>query len=248
MCGEQYGIPSIEVGPGLILAYNLDMFSEVGLSDTGPRTLEDVYQTHKKLTRMDPTGERLETVGIHPLDSMGTTYFETIWSAVFDVDWYDSVNRQLNMLAFEPTVDWLKRIYDTPGYSLISGAGIGGWTSGLLTGRLGMQINGYWVPGELKSLDCPWEFDYAWMPSALGDKATAALPWGMGVPYGAKNPDLSFQLIEMFATPEAAQEIFDAVGWLNGNLPAMKRLAIHDLPVVARIVAMFDEADRFFAP
>lgn len=128
---------------------------------------------------------------------------------------------------------------------MITSSGIRGWRDGLASGRLGMQINGYWTPGELKALEVPYTFGYTWMPTVKGDRATIALPWGMGIPANARNPELSFALMEFFASPEAAQIIFDAVGWLNGNLNAVRQLDISDLPEIAPIVAMFEQADRF---
>ncbi|HEX6970943.1 MAG TPA: extracellular solute-binding protein [Limnochordia bacterium] len=246
--GRQYGLPGIEVGPGLVLIYNKELFAAAGLPDSGPDTLQALYEMHRKLTREDPNGGRLLQVGIHPLDSMGSTYFPDIWSTVFAVDWYDPSAQRLHVEAFAPVVDYLKQIYDAPGYSLISGAGIGGWTGGLATGRLAMQINGYWVPGELKSIGSQIPFGYTWMPSSRGDRATAALPWGMGIPASVERADIAFQLMEFFTTPEAAQIMFDAVGWLNGNLRAMRQLSIGNLEVIVPIVAMFEEADRFTAP
>ena len=35
------------------------------------------------------------------------------------------------------------------------------------------------------------------------------------------------------------------MGWLNGNLNAVRQLDISDLPEIAPIVAMFEQADRF---
>jgi ABC-type glycerol-3-phosphate transport system substrate-binding protein len=246
--GVQYGIPGIEVGVGLLLVYNMDLFAEAGLPETGPTTLTDIVQMHKKLTRQDPNTGTLTHVGIHPMDSMGGTYFPTVWSTVFDVPWYNPQTRQLNLVGFEEAVEWIASIYNTYSYDMINGAGIGGWTGGLTKGRLGMQINGSWVPGELKSLNSTWRHGYTWMPTIRDDKATAALPWGLGVPTNAKHPDLSFQLMEYFTTAQATQIMFDAVGWLSGNLSAMRRLVIRDLPVIAQCVAMFDQADRFNAP
>ena len=54
--------------------------------------------------------------------------------------------------------------------------------------------------------------------------------------------------MEFFATPEAAQIMFDACGYLNGNIAAIRELDITQLSVVAPMVAMFDEADRINAP
>lgn len=246
--GKQYGLPGIEVGPGLLLIYNQDLFSQAGLPDRGPASLEELYQMHKKLTRQDPNGNKLLQVGLNPLDSMGATCFPDIWSAAFKVDWYDPESTRLRLTDFQPAVEYIKRIYDTPGYGLITGAGIGGWTGGLASGRLAMQINGYWTAGELKSAGAKFPYGYAWMPTGPGDKATAVLPWGLGIPAGVRHPDLSYKLIEFFASPQAAQIMFDAVGWLNGNLPAMRNLNIRDLSVIASIVSMFEQANRVTAP
>ena len=68
---------------------------------------------------------------------MGGFYFPLIWGTVFDVQWYDESNRRLNLVAFDGAVEYLKQIYDTPGYDLISSAGIGGWTGGVALGPPG---------------------------------------------------------------------------------------------------------------
>lgn len=246
--GQEYGVPAIEAALGLLLVYNKNLFLEAGLPDRGPESLDELYEMHQKLTRMDPTGERLVQVGINPLDAMAGYYFPLMWGTVFDISWYDPSTRQLNLVAFEPTLEYLKRIYDAPGYDLITGAGIPGWTSGLASGRLAMQINGSWVPGELTSYPDVGEFGYTWMPTLLGDKATSSSPWGLAIPVNARRPDLSFELIEFFTTTEALQIVFDAVGWLNGNLAAIRELDVSAAPEIVPIINMFNEADRFTAP
>lgn len=246
--GIEYGVPAVEVGLGHLLVYSKDLFSEAGLADRGPDTLDELVDMHQTLTRLHPSGDHLEQVGIHPIDSMGGFYFPLIWGTVFDVDWYDESAQRLNLTAFEESIEYLQRIYDTPGYDLIAGAGIGGWTGGLASGRLAMQVNGYWVPGELKTFEGVGEFGYTWVPSATGELRTASSPWGMGIPVNAPNPDLSFELIEFFTTVEAQQPIFDAVGWLNGNLTAIRQLDISDSPEIAPIISMFGEADQLHAP
>jgi|GEM_PF-1951138 len=246
--GREYGVPAIEAALGLLLVYNRDLLLEAGLADRGPDSLDELYEMHLKLTRMDETGERLEQVGINPLDSMGGQYFPLIWGTVFDVSWYDLSRRKLDLIAIEPALEYLKRIYDAPGYDLITGAGIGGWTGGLASGRLAMQVNGSWVPGELTTFPDAGKFGYTWMPSLPGDKATSSSPWGLTIPVNAPRPDLSFELIEFFATPEALQIVFDAVGWLNGNLSSIRELDVSAAPEIVPIIGMFNEADRFTAP
>lgn len=246
--GEEYGVPAIEAALGLLLVYNKDLFREAGLADRGPESLDELYEMHRTLTRMDSAGERLQQVGLNPLDSMGGQYFPLIWGTVFDVDWYDQSDRRLNLTAFEGAVEYLKQIYDAPGYDLISGAGIGGWTGGVASGRLAMQVNGSWVPGELSSFPDAGEFGYTWVPSVRGDKATSSSPWGLGIPINAPRPDLSFELIEFFSTVEALQIVFDAVGWLNGNLAAIRELDVSSAPEIVPIIGMFTEADRLTAP
>lgn len=246
--GRLYGVPAIEVAVGLVLIYSKDLFAEAGLPDHGPTSLTELYDMHRILTRRDGNNDALTQIGINPLDSMGSQYFPTIWSTVFNVDWYDEAFHELRLTELEPAVEWIRSIYETHGYGMITGSGVGGWTGGLHSGRLAMQVNGSWVPGELKALDSPGSFGYTWMPTSTGDKATASLPWGLAIPNQAAHPDLSFQLMEFFTTAEAAQILFDAAGWLNGNLPAMQQLEIGDLPEIAPIIGMFEEADRFNAP
>lgn len=246
--GEEYGVPAIEAALGLLLVYNKDLFRQAGLPDRGPESLEELYEWHRTLTRMDAAGERLQQVGIHPLDSMGGFYFPLIWGTVFDVPWYDEANRRLNLLAFEGAVEYLKQIYDTPGYDLITGAGIGGWTGAVASGRLAMQVNGSWVPGELNAFPDAGELGYTWMPNVRGDKATSSSPWGLGIPINVPRPDLSFELIEFFSGIEALQIVFDAVGWLNGNLAAIRELDVSAAPEIVPIIDMFTQADRLTAP
>jgi len=249
--GVVYGIPSIEAALGEILVYNKDIFSESGLpSDQPPVTLDELQQAHRKLTRLDTQGDQLTQLGLNPLDAMGGYYFPTIWGTIFDIDYYDEVTNKINLMGYEIAVDWIKNIYDYPDYDLISqfSGTIGWWTSGVASGKLAMQINGSWVPGELRSLGSTLDIGYTWMPSVHGDRATASLPWGQGIPINAPHPDLSWKLIECFATPEGAQIMFDAVGWLNGNLSSMSEIDVGDMPVIKDIIAMFNQADRFNAP
>src|SRR5690625_2460380 len=88
--GVPYGVPAVEVAPGLILVYNQRLFLESGLSAEGPETLDDVIQAHRALSRYTHDGEALEQLGMDPMGAMPSVYFTEVWEAVFDVeDWYD---------------------------------------------------------------------------------------------------------------------------------------------------------------
>lgn len=246
--GREYGIPAIENNVGLLLAYSKNLFEEAGLPDQGPDSLTELHDMHRKLTKMHSSGERLEQVGIKPLNAMGGFYYPLTWGTIFELDWYDESTHQLDLMQFESSIDYIQQIYDTPGFDLIDGTETGDWFAGMGSGRLAMQIDGSWLVGWLKNNTKDVEYGYTWAPNVKSDRRTAVTPWGIGIPVNAPHTDLSFELIEFLTTVEAQQIIFDAVGWINGNLTTIRALDITALPETAPIVQMLIDADFLNGP
>lgn len=248
--GKLYGLPSVEAGIGMMLFYNKELFAEAGWPENAPpKTLSELLAAQKKLTRWSPDQNQILQLGLNPMDAMGSTYCDTIWSTMFNTKWYDPVKETLNLTAFEEAADWIKQLYDVAPQAKMAAMKLPTWSAGLATRKLAMQVNGSWTPGELMvQIKDTSAFGVSWVPSSIGDKATATLPWGFGIPVTSQHPDLAYSLLDHLHSVEAQQVIFDGLGWLNINMRTLPRVNVNAAPLVRDSINMYMAADRVGAP
>lgn len=248
--GATYGIPAVEVGPWLGLAYNSDLFAAAGLKPNAPGTLEELLQAHKKLTRL--TDGKLDQLGLDPLDAMGGTYFANIWPAVFDQVLYDAETRTLaiDTPGMRAIFDYVKSFYERPTYSQVGEfhSKYGSWSGSMASGRQVMQINGYWTAGELRQLKTRDQFAFGWVPNTRRDRLMVVGGWGMVIPKGARDVEEAFRVMEYMTGASAARAIFNGPGWLNGNLAAMRSIDTRSNPGITFFMQALSESDRVQVP
>lgn len=118
----------------------------------------------------------------------------------------------------------------------------------LLTNKVAMQINGSWVPGEIrnqyKQADDMMQFGYTWVPTVDGAKATAVLPWGLGIPTTSNHAGLAYSLMDFLVSPKGMQIMFDELGWLVTNIASLSKVNVSAVPEVKQAINMFFEAER----
>lgn len=227
--GATYGIPAIEVGPWLGMAINADLMEAAGMPAKSPDTLDNLLRAHKKLTRME--GDQLVQLGFSPLDAMGDLYCADTWPIIFGQTLY---NQEKQTLAIDTPnmrtmLNYLRSFHDNVTADQIyafHSKQIGWFNNSMNSGKLALQINGYWTPGSTMKSGATERFRYVydWVPNTRGDKLMTMGGWGMTIPKGAAHVNEAFRIIEYFTTLEPAQIIYDKNGWLNGNLAAMRRL------------------------
>jgi ABC-type glycerol-3-phosphate transport system substrate-binding protein len=180
---------------------------------------------------------------------MGSTYAETIFAAMFNTKWYDPLKDELQLTNYEEAAEWVKRIYEVTPRAQQAAMKLPTWSAGLASGKLAMQINGSWTSGELISQHkSKSNYGVTWVPSSPGDHATAALPWGLGIPITSEHPELAYSLMDYLGSAEAQQVMFDGLGWLNVNLKSLPRVNVGADPLVKDAINMFIKADRVAAP
>lgn len=227
--GTTYGVPAIEVGPWMGLAINVDLMEVAGMPARSPGTLEGLVLAHKKLTRVE--GDHIAQLGFTPLDAMGDLYCADIWPIIFDQVLYDPVTDTIaiDTPKMRTTLNYIRSFHEEVTADQIwafHSKQIGWFNNSMNSGRLAMQINGYWTPGSTIRSGAADRFRYAydWVPNVRGDKLMTMGGWGTTIPKGAKNVKEAFRIIEYFTGLEAAQIIYNKNGWLNGNLATMRRL------------------------
>jgi len=240
--GKQYAIPGAEHGPSSALIYNKRLFNEAGLPGR-PETLQELLLYHRKLTRKE--NDTVQQIGFNPIDAMGGRYFADIWPPIFDFEIYDEETRTLriNTPEMRKVFEYLSSLYE---YMSVSESWkFGGWTGALASGHVAMQLNGYWVPGELRVMEAKDEFEYTWFPNVWNDKLMAVVGWGMAIPKGCRHVKEAFKFIEYMSSTEACQRLLDYVGFLNGNVAAIRELDWSGTPGIEFFLRSASEADRF---
>ena|GEM_PF-6456230 len=114
--GNVYGFPAAEACVGMLLFYNVGLFEEIGwAANQPPATLEEMVEAHRKLSRRDPATGLLTQIGWNPYDAMPGSYFETIYGAMFNLNWFNAQHQTVNLRAFEPLIHWGEQTYEISG-------------------------------------------------------------------------------------------------------------------------------------
>jgi len=242
--GSHFATPG-EGGPTTALIYSRRLFEEAGFVGP-PGTLQELLVYHKKLTRRQ--NEDLKQLGFNPLDAMGGRYYADVWPNVFDFKIYDDDTGTLyiDTVQMRQAVDYIVSFYED--MTVSESWMFGGWTGALASGKVGMQVNGYWVPGELRVMDTADEFGYGWFPNTCRDQMMFFMGWGLAIPKQSKHPTQAFKLLEYMASPEAGQLLFNHVGFLNGSIPAIRELDWSSTPGLEFFIQSTAETERFAVP
>lgn len=247
--GHIYGVPAQENGPQTMLCWNKGLFEKAGLDpEKGPSTLAELVRYHEKITQVDSKGN-VRVLGFDPLDATGYEVWE-LWLRANGLPVFspDGKKIMLNQPKMVEGVNFISQIYKKIGPDKIAGfrTTFGQWTSpgsAFPQGRQGMQINGYWTPGELKKSAKPGQrFGYGLVPVASGKRFMALGGHSVAIPRGAKDPETAFKLIEFLTTPKAAQIIFDGIGFLNGNRSFFQHGNFSSAPDVQKFLAAANQA------
>lgn len=250
--GTIYAIPSVESGPELGLVYNETNFSEAGLDpNLPPKTLEDLKQYHKKLTKIDPGSGVVTKFGLDPTSSMGGLYFPELWGPVFGMLCMDKTARRplFDTPDFLRAVEYAASFRETVTQKAFSSwkGKAGDWGPNLGKGFQAMELNGYWSPKQAMIANKNAKISASWMPNTKGDKLMVLGGWALGIPKGSKNTAVAWKLIEYMATKEPSQKILDGMGYLTGNLRTVREMNFTQQPESAWYIKSLMSADRIMA-
>lgn len=228
--GKTYGFPGVECFLRWEMCYNQELLDKYNLKTTDlPTDFTTLQQWAKEMTVVNASGA-LTTAGFDPLDAEGGAWGGDpfYWSAAFDYKYYDESKGAYNVTA-DQMVQAMTLIQT---FENIAGAekltsfekSYGTWTESptamMPTGIEGVNINGYWAPGELFHTAPKRKYVYGWVPvpdSRKGTKLACAGGHYCMLPKGSPDPDHGFQVIEYLQTDPAMNVIYDTTGWLGAR-------------------------------
>ncbi|HEY3107432.1 MAG TPA: hypothetical protein VGL23_01680 [Chloroflexota bacterium] len=228
--GKQYGFPQIECFLRGQLCVNKALYEQKGRSAGGlqetPIDLDTLYAHAKDMTVVESSGA-IKTLGFHPLDAEAE-YFGGYWMAAYGHKFYDDASNKY-ILDHETMVEMfttIQKFADITGAEKLTGfvKAYGTWTQSptamLPSGVEGINVNGYWAPGELTKSAPGKSFGFGWMPVPAHRKGTKIAQTGghnSAIPKGSPSADEGFQIIEYLNTPRAMDIVFDTTGWLGSS-------------------------------
>ena len=208
--GKQWALPMLADTYGLY--FNKKLFADEGL-DRPPRTISELTDYAKRLTRRNPDGS-LRVVGFNPL----IDFYENslpIFGHMFGARWSDSAGR--SALAADPAwarlLRWQKELIDWYGYEDLVRfvADVGQEftpANAFQMGKLAMNIDGEWRVAFLAT-EAP-HLDYGAAPYPVDDAAPDLYGSGyingsvIGIPTGAGYLEESWKLVRYLATDDRA--------------------------------------------
>ena len=206
--GKLYGIPwQFDT---LLLFYNRQHFTEAGLDpDKPPQTLNELYQTAKKLTKYD-SNNNISRLGFMPPKGSMAWYS---WIALFDGKLYDDANKKITagdpgMIAAMTSLKEAWNLYGDPAKVDTFSSGLGGGLTPddpFLKGQVSMTIDGDWRIGyQLRYTKNQYGKDYGVTtipyPDGKPEKVGTSAFFGMlfVVPHNAPHQREAWEAIKYF--------------------------------------------------
>jgi len=208
--GKQWALPLLADTYGLY--FNRKLFAEAGLGGP-PRTISELTEYAKKLTRRNPDGS-LRVVGFNPM----IDFYENsvgIFGHLFGATWTDAAGH--SCVASDPAwtkmLTWQKELVDWYGYEDLVGFGeeVGHEftpSNAFQMGKLGMSLDGEWrvafIAGEAAHLD------YGTAPLPVAESLSSLYGSGfingsvIGVPANAGYFEESWTLVKYLALDDGA--------------------------------------------
>ncbi|WP_226528416.1 ABC transporter substrate-binding protein [Metabacillus niabensis] len=221
--GEPYAVPFNT--DTRLLFWNKDIFKEVGLDpDQPPKTWDELQEFAKKIDQK--AGKRYTRIGFLPRHKIGPD----IWTlnATGHGNWdYENAKPIINEPKAEEALQWVYDYEQQYGDDVINAfkAEFGqDQADPFISGKLGMVVT---TPTDAftKIRDFGNGMDFGVAPMPEMEPGNGHTVWGEGfvaeVPFGAKNPEASWEFIKYLTGPEAqeywAVQNFDNVANIEGS-------------------------------
>lgn len=222
--GHVYGVPSIEQGPRLGLVWNAAFLADAGIEINPDEVLTwyAFFDIADKLTVVDAE-RNVRRIGYDPRNGQNSRLFTVapLWG-VYDYLPFPGEPRLNHPGLVEMLETNANRVYRK--YPQWTGSTR--WYDIALLQNVAVTNLGVYAPGEVRNYNPDIEIVVSWPPENNGKKVQQLSGWALSIPYGAKNPEASFKLIEFLATDlELQLELFHAVGFLGGLKELYRRLA-----------------------
>ncbi len=202
------------------LHWNKNMFREAGLDpDQPPRTLEELEEFARKLTKVDEDGNIVQ-VGFLPTEPGWWKYSWGYWfgGRLWDGEGNITANSPENLEAMR----WVRRfadgeVYEGLGYRELDAfkGTFGEFASSgnaFFDGRVAMVRQGVWM-AKFIEMFAPDDFEFGVAPFPSKEpglhETHNAVTIGeadmIGIPQGARRPEEAFEFIKFLATPEGME-------------------------------------------
>ncbi|OOG26942.1 ABC transporter substrate-binding protein [Enterococcus casseliflavus] len=228
--GDAYAVPFNT--DTQVIFYNKTLFKEAGISEEQlPQTWEELETVARKLDVKN--GDDFERIGFYPLWNLGAD----VWALNADdgVSWFDKdenvkIDTDNKVEALEWILDW-QEYYGQDTINRLEaefGSGVADpFISGLVAMRA-QNINYYSSLAE----NAPDDFEFGVIQIPEKESGSGHLSWGGGfvleVPYGAKDPEASYEFIKYLSTPEVQEKFGEKSFDIMANRTANENLVNND--------------------
>jgi len=228
--GDAYAVPFNT--DTQVIFYNKTLFKEAGISEEQlPQTWEELETVARKLDVKN--GDDFERIGFYPLWNLGAD----VWALNADdgVSWFDKdenvkIDTDNKVEALEWILDW-QEYYGQDTINRLEaefGSGVADpFISGLVAMRA-QNINYYSSLAE----NAPDDFEFGVIQIPEKESGSGHWSWGGGfvleVPYGAKDPEASYEFIKYLSTPEVQEKFGEKSFDIMANRTANENLANND--------------------
>lgn len=228
--GDAYAVPFNT--DTQVIFYNKTLFKEAGISEEQlPQTWEELETVARKLDVKN--GDDFERIGFYPLWNLGAD----VWALNADdgVSWFDKdenvkIDTENKVEALEWILDW-QEYYGQDTINRLEaefGSGVADpFISGLVAMRA-QNINYYSSLAE----NAPDDFEFGVIQIPEKESGSGHWSWGGGfvleVPYGAKDPEASYEFIKYLSTPEVQEKFGEKSFDIMANRTANENLVNND--------------------
>lgn len=228
--GDTYAVPFNT--DTQVIFYNKTLFKEAGISEEQlPQTWEELETVARKLDVKN--GDDFERIGFYPLWNLGAD----VWALNADdgVSWFDKdenvkIDTDNKVEALEWILDW-QEYYGQDTINRLEaefGSGVADpFISGLVAMRA-QNINYYSSLAE----NAPDDFEFGVIQIPEKESGSGHWSWGGGfvleVPYGAKDPEASYEFIKYLSTPEVQEKFGEKSFDIMANRTANENLVNND--------------------
>ncbi|WP_195960389.1 ABC transporter substrate-binding protein [Enterococcus casseliflavus] len=228
--GDAYAVPFNT--DTQVIFYNKTLFKEADISEEQlPQTWEELETVARKLDVKN--GDDFERIGFYPLWNLGAD----VWALNADdgVSWFDKdenvkIDTDNKVEALEWILDW-QEYYGQDTINRLEaefGSGVADpFISGLVAMRA-QNINYYSSLAE----NAPDDFEFGVIQIPEKESGSGHWSWGGGfvleVPYGAKDPEASYEFIKYLSTPEVQEKFGEKSFDIMANRTANENLVNND--------------------
>ena len=228
--GDAYAVPFNT--DTQVIFYNKTLFKEAGISEEQlPQTWEELETVARKLDVKN--GDDFERIGFYPLWNLGAD----VWALNADdgVSWFDKdENVKIDTDNKVEALGWILDWQEYYGQDTINrleaefGSGVADpFISGLVAMRA-QNINYYSSLAE----NAPDDFEFGVIQIPEKESGSGHWSWGGGfvleVPYGAKDPEASYEFIKYLSTPEVQEKFGEKSFDIMANRTANENLVNND--------------------